>query len=209
MKTGQQVHQGRLSRSARSHDRHHFARAGLQRDASKDRHCRIVRKTYVIEFDFTREWRKHARSGMFLDLLLQRQKAEDLRRRAVSLLKLLVHAAHPFHRLISLEQGIDECAEGAGGHHIMFDLFAGVKQNQREHHRAQNIHERPADHKRADPAHVFMQQPPGSLAEPGDLEALHTKRLHHAISAERLLKDLAQLAEMRLTRFRRSANPLA
>src|SRR5690348_18178627 len=135
---------------------------------------------------------------MLLHLLLQSQKTEDLHRGSVGLLKLLVYAAHSLDRLVCLEQRIDECAEGAGGHHTMFDLFAGVEQNQREHHGAQNVHERPADDKRADPPHVFMQKPTGALAELGDLESFHAESLHHAISAQRLLQNLAQLAEMRL-----------
>src|ERR1700730_14767514 len=133
---------------------------------------------------------------MFLYLFLQSQKCEDLRGSAVGLLNLLVHAAHPFYRLVCLEQGIDEGAERTDGHQAMLNFLTRVKQNDGDHHGAQNVHKGPADYKSAYPAHVFMQQLPGALAELGDLETLHAKGLHHAISAQRLLENLAQFAKM-------------
>src|SRR5580700_3813690 len=126
---------------------------------------------------------------MFLHFLLQFQKAKDLGRGAVGLLELLVHAAHSLDRLVGFEKGIDEGEEGAGSHHAMLDLFTRVKQNHGEHHGAQNVHERTTDYKRANPTHVLTKQSPRPVAELGDLEALHAKRLYHTISAQRLLED--------------------
>ncbi len=146
---------------------------------------------------------------MLLYFLLQGQKAENLRGGAVRLLELLVDAAHPFYGFVCLEQGVNKRAEGARGHHARSDLAARIEQNKRDDHRAQQIHQRRSDHKRTNPAHVFPQQPAGPFFEPGDLEALHAKRLHHAIAAERLLQNLAELAETRLARFHRAANAFA
>lgn len=142
----------------------------------------------------------------FGDFFGQIEELEDDDRGAEGLLEELIDAAEPFHGLVNFEKRIDEGEEHALGHEVVFNLIAGVKNEERENDGGENVHDRRSSNVGAHPAHIFAQELASGFAEAADFEALHAEGFHDAIAGDGFLKDMAQVGEADATGFRGTAD---
>ncbi len=168
----------------------------------------IIRKAHVFKNDFPRKRRQRLCAGLFALLLFPVEIGKYLHARSLRELKLLVHLADALQRHIRIKHGKKKGNKNSGGHQAMLDLIAGIQNEQRDNQGAQQIHDWPSGDRRANPAHIFAQQPLRRVFELEDFEVLHAEGLHDAVAAHGLLQDLAEVPKPALAVFRRAPNLL-
>ncbi len=199
----QQIDQGGFSRTARTDQSDHFSPARAQTNVPQnDGSVASIGKTHGVEFDFARERRQRPRAGLLAFFFLLIQIRKHLGAGALRILKLLINLADALQRHVGVEHGVKKGQKNAGRHLAGLDLVARVQKEQRNDDGAEQVHQRRGGHRGAHPAHALAQQAARSLAELADLEILHAEGFDHAVSADRLLQNLAELAEAALAAFR-------
>ena len=121
-----------------------------------------------------------------------------MNRGAFGLLELLIDRTHALDRLVGLEKRDDESEKHAQGHLLEKDFVASVEQEQRDHHRLKQVHERRTCHVGANPAHGLAKQALRRRTELPNFKLFHAERFDHAVSTDGLLQDLTEFSQARL-----------
>src|SRR4029077_7990618 len=203
----QQIDQGGFSRAARTDQGDDLPAARAKSNILQDHGIvPAVGKAYIVKFDFAGEGEQRWRAGLLALFFLLIQIGEDLGAGALRILKLLIDLADALQGHISVEHGVEKSQKNTGRHALSFDLIACIQEEKRNDDGAEQIHQRRGGHRGTHPAHALAQQAARGLAEFAELEVLHAEGLDHAISAYRLLQNLAELAETALAVFGRLAD---
>src|SRR5580700_2790368 len=102
-KTGDQVNQRALARTARPDDRDHLSTANYEVNVVQ--HLRVfslaaISKTHMLELHRLRECRQALGVRLFADIIFNVHELKDLARRAQSLLKIVIEERKFTHRIV-------------------------------------------------------------------------------------------------------------
>jgi hypothetical protein len=89
---------------------------------------------------------------------------------------------------------------------VVVDLVAAHQQQQRDGHRAENIHQRRADRERRHHSEVGPEQPSRGGAEALHLPVLHPERFDDAVAGDGFVQNVLDLGQLVLSAARRAAH---
>ncbi len=149
------------------------------------------------------------RRRLLLDFFRVIQIFENFLRGADRLLKDVVNAGEPFHRLIKHEQRNHEAGEIAGSHAAGFDLIARIPKQADDGERGDELDDRRCNRLLGDVFQVRRAQLAGGGVEAAGFKRLAAKGLHHLLSADGLLENFVELCRVILRAASGPANPAA
>ena len=191
----EEVRDGRLSRAAAADERDE--RAGLHGEAEVVQHGLFaVAEFDVIEFHVRARGAQGLRLFRLEDVVLCVEQREDHGGNLARLLELVVQADERLHRLVEEEDAAGEFHDVARLHRAGLRPERDVEEERGDADGAEDFHEPARQFAGADDAHLVVRHEPRGVLEFVGRLFFQIVRLQDAVAAERLVDELALVADL-------------